>query len=161
QAQTLGVRIFNISEHFTRGYEPPGLIDMIKPDNKESQSLFIVAAGNDRHEVCSTSFRVYPTCWSDEKNVLVVAASNDTDDDVRDDSNYSQTAVHLSAPGAGYYAAGEGRKYVPVMGTSFSTPLVTSAATLLYYGSSGLTEPWQIKQRLIATADLLPDKASS
>lgn len=147
-SQDTGVRLFNVSEHFGPGAQPQVLLDAVL----EHKALYVVAAGNDSKEIC-TKFRVYPACWHDEPNVLVVAATDDGGATLMSDTNWSGAAVHLAAPGEGFYAAGFDRSYVPVSGTSFATPVVTAAAAMLY-GLHGL-DPWKIKQRLVATADPL------
>ena len=130
------------------------------------KALFVVAAGNDASgatgEICA-GMSVFPACWHDRKNVIVVTATRLdgttmlTAEGDKKGANWSPTAVHLAAPGDGYHAAGVGKSYVPARGSSFATPLVTAAAALLY--AQNVTDPWVIKQRLIATADPQPGLA--
>jgi hypothetical protein len=142
-----GVRLFNISAHFGKNHQPDALLDTILHNPK---TLFVVAAGNENERVCEESYLVYPACWGDKKNVLVVTATSLEGGSVLTGMNRS-AAVHVAAPGQGYYAAGFDHSYVPALGTSFATPIVTAAAARLMAG--GTTEPWDIKQRLIATGD--------
>ena len=151
------IRIFNISAHYGVATTPAGLQRAI---TRYGKALFVVAAGNDASgttgEICA-GVSVFPACWHDRKNVIVVTATGLdgttmlTEEGTKPGANFSATAVHLAAPGAGYHAAGVGKSYVPVRGSSFATPLVTAAAALLY--AQNVTDPWVIKQRLIATAD--------
>lgn len=161
-----GVRIFNISAHFDRRI-PTFLNDRI---NLHQNALFVVAAGNDtitgtEGAVCA-SVTYFPVCWADRDNVLVVtgttAGGGDLLPPVRVDdrttlggANWSSTHVHVAAPGEGFYASGPDRSYVPARGSSFSTPMVTATAALLY--AQRIVQPASIKHRIIATADPMPN----
>jgi subtilisin family serine protease len=154
------VRIFNVSADLGPGNEQQSFRDAVQ--NSRARSLFVVASGNNskNSDVMCKNFKIYPACWANDQNVLVVTATDLDGAVLLPDANWSRTSVHLAAPGVGFYAPGRNRSYVPVLGTSFSTPLVTAAAALLF--SSGLvTTPWEIKQRLIATADPLPGSSAS
>ncbi len=156
------VRIFNLSFHFGKNKRPPTLEAAVKqyPD-----ALFVVAAGNDTvtgpdGQVC-VAFDAFPVCWGDKPNVLVVTATDldgrtllqpDTAvDPIIPGANWNPTIVHVAAPGDGFYASGRGHSYVKVSGSSFATPLVTATAALLY--AQNVRSPWDIKQRIITTAD--------
>ena len=147
-AASEGVRLFNISAHFGPDHQPQSLLDTIKANPR---ALFVVAAGNENQRVCEQGYRVYPACWGNEKNVLVVTATSLDGTSVLIGMNRSAAAVHVAAPGQGFYVAGFDRSYVPALGTSFATPVVTAAAARLFV--NGATDPWEIKQRLIATTD--------
>lgn len=161
RAMLRGIRLFNISAHYNLNVIPASLLAAI---DQYPKALFIVAAGNDlvmgsNEEVCRT-FLVYPACWHDKKNVLVVTATTSEGTAVLPPAgvgqlgaNWSGKAVHLAAPGEGYHAPAIGSSYAPVRGSSFATPLVTATAALIYAQSVTEPEPWTIKQRLIATAD--------
>jgi Subtilase family len=123
QAFLRGVRLFNISAHYNPNVIPSSLQQVIE---SYPTALFIVAAGNDVRlgedkEVCGV-FSVYPACWHDKKNVLVVTATNAAGDLVLPPkgslkgANWSRKAVHLAAPGEGYHAPAVGRSYAPVRG---------------------------------------------
>jgi subtilisin family serine protease len=166
RARLRGVFIFNVSAHYDVNVIPQSLRAAIE---QYQDSLFIVAAGNDlvlgaNSEVCR-DFLVFPACWHDKKNVLVVTATT-VDGDVilaaskeHKGANWSGSSVHLGAPGVGYHAPAVGNSYAPVQGSSFATPLVTATAALLYAQSVARPEPLSIKQRLIATADPEPGLA--
>jgi hypothetical protein len=113
-------------------------------------ALFVVAAGNDKAEVCKPGKRTYPACWGDRTNVVVVGGTALDGKTILRESNVG-SAIHLVAPAAGYFSAGRQQSYVPVAGTSFATALVTVTAAELF--AQGLDNPARIKQRLIATAD--------
>jgi subtilisin family serine protease len=164
------VRIFNISAHYGRNQSPPQTLDL--SIRNYVQALFVVAAGNDWDntndgQVC-VSFQVYPGCWADRRNVLVVTATDASgngrllpaqlpDGRTIAGANWHPTQVHVAAPGEGFYAAAAGGAYAPARGSSFATPMVTATAAMLF--AQGVTDPWLIKQRIIATADVLPGLA--
>lgn len=155
-------RIFNLSFHFGPGNVPASLKEKVEqyPD-----VLFVVAAGNQNvsgpdGNVCA-QFEAYPVCWGDKSNVLVVTASTldgsgmllpDTSTNpVTPGANWHPSVVHVAAPGEGFYASGRDNSYVPVRGSSFATPIVTATAAVLY--GKGIRTPWEIKQRILTTAD--------
>jgi subtilase family protein len=155
-------RIFNLSFHFGASKVPRSLKDAIE---QYTQALFVVAAGNDTltgpdGHVCAT-FEAFPVCWGDRANVLVVTATtldganllppNTAANPATKGANWSDTVVHVAAPGDGFYASGRDHTYVRVSGSSFATPLVTGVAALLY--AQGVRTPWEIKQRIMTTAD--------
>jgi hypothetical protein len=155
------VLIFNLSAH----YEERIPLNIRRKISELQQALFVVAAGNDPTDgkpVCESDrpYPAYPVCEGYRNNVLVVAATNLAGDALIDKvdipptpgSNWNERLVHIAAPGIGYYAPGRDNSYVPVRGTSFATPLVTATAALLV--AQGVKDPWLIKQRIIATADL-------
>lgn len=154
------VRIFNLSVH----YEKKLVTNVRQKINQLKEALFVVAAGNDPTDakpVCESvrPYPAYPVCEGYRNNVLVVAATNPdgisliekTTNPPAPGSNWNDRLVHIAAPGTGYHAPARDNSYVPVRGTSFATPLVSATAALLY--AEGVTDPWLIKQRIIATAD--------
>jgi subtilisin family serine protease len=162
------VKLFNLSLAF--GSEPPGLLDEVL---HYGDALFVIAAGNDGNEICSGSATMlYPACWGDKPNVLVVAGTDlagtslfaqlDAETGKIVSSNWSTKYVAIAAPASGFYSSGRGRSYVPVIGTSFAVPLVASTAALLQM--EGVINGPLIKQRLLATADFhssLADKVGN
>ena len=146
-------RIFNFSFGYLAEETPDILRTYVDQDSRDAyqDALFIVAAGNEGKEIC-TNYQVFPACWGKQPNVLVVTgATNDGKALIADSSNHNPTYVHVAAPGEGYSFTGRSRSYVPLEGSSFATPLVTATAALLY--AQNVTEPWLIKQRIIATSD--------
>jgi subtilisin family serine protease len=153
------VRIFNLSLHYDKK-----VVTNIRQRINELDALFVVAAGNDptnQRAVCESVFPypAYPVCEGERKNVLVVAATTAQGDALIDQtttppapgSNWNPYVVQIAAPGTGYHAPTRNNGYAPVRGTSFAAPLVTATAALLF--AQGVTDPWLIKQRIIATAD--------
>ena len=153
------VRIFNLSLHYEKK-----LVTNIRQKINELDALFVVAAGNDptdQKPVCESvyPYPAYPVCEGERTNVLVVAATNAQGDGLIEKttsppapgSNWNERVVQIAAPGTGYHAPTRNNGYAPVRGTSFAAPLVTATAALLF--AQGVTDPWLIKQRIIATAD--------
>jgi len=153
--------IFNLSFHFESK-----LVSNIRQKIRELPALFVVAAGNDptnKVPICESvsPYPAYPVCEGYRNNVLVVAATNaqgdaliektNAPDPPMPGSNWNDRLVQIAAPGIGYHAPVRNNGYASVRGTSFAAPLVTATAALLY--AQGVTDPWLIKQRIIATAD--------
>jgi hypothetical protein len=153
------VRIFNLSLHYREK-----LVKNIRRRIHELDALFIVAAGNDptdQKPVCESidPYPAYPVCEGERPNVLVVAGTTFQGNALIDPtvnppaagSNWNENVVQIAAPGTGYHAPTRNNGYAPVSGTSFAAPLVTATAAILF--AEGVTDPWLIKQRIIATAD--------
>lgn len=107
----------------------------------------VAAAGNDNKEIIMTPERM--------ENVIAVSATN-MQNNPTVFSNYG-TEVDIAAPGKYVYTALTGGGYKVVNGTSFSAPLVASAAAIVLMENKDYT-PEQVKQELIATA--IPFKKS-
>ncbi len=96
-------------------------------------ALLVAAAGNSNKD--TTEYPLYPGSLN-EPNVITVGASTQSDTKAGS-SSFSKTRVHLFAPGSA---------------TSFSTPLVSSAAALLYAQDENRT--WQeVKDLILAGVD--------
>lgn len=144
------VRIFNFSFNFTE--MPENLSQYMVGEDAYKDALFVVAAGNEAESINCNSKKIYPVCWGDQQNILVVGATTLDGRSLIDVSNRGARFVHVAAPGEGFHASGRNQSYVPVRGTSFAAPLVTATAALLF--AEGLVDPWLIKQRIIATSDI-------
>ena len=124
-------------------------------EDKVDVALFVVAAPNSATNVtlCTGTEVWYPACHGRHfANVLVVGGTSLDGTQLHARSPKGQF-VHLFAPSAGYFAAGRNNAYVAVEGTSFATALVSAAAAML--SSAGVSAPALIRQRLVATADLM------
>jgi subtilisin family serine protease len=143
-------------------YEYPGPAQLLSQMKlRKGTVLFVIAAGNDHAreaKLCEVDRR-YPVCWGNElENVLIVTGTTLDGESIPAYANRNDDAtayVEIAAPAEGYFVAGQGNDYVQVAGTSFATPLVAATAALLYAHTGAA--PRLIKQRLLATTDLLPD----
>jgi thermitase len=149
-----GARIVNVS----LGGSTPSQTEYDALRNA-SNTLFVVAAGNDGANVDATDS--YP-CAYDLPNVLCVAATGG-DDQLAGFSDYGAQSVDIAAPGVGILstyptALSGGFKQGPyqvMSGTSMATPEVAGAAALVLGQDTDLT-PWQLREQLINSVDKVP-----
>lgn len=131
--------------------------------------LFVVAAGNNGANdnpdggMDVVQIELYPqVTGAFAKNNVLVVGSTDGETPAKF-SNFSKDAVSILAPGCGvgsWQAESAARTYVAAAftGTSFSAPLVTYVAGLVYsltpqdFRSAG-----RIKARILASSDLRPE----
>lgn len=134
--------------------EPTGLLVAI--EDASSLALFVVAAPDmpTSTTLCKGQARPYPACWGDDHDNVIVVGGTTLNGKNLFSQSPSGPSVHLFAPAEGYFAAGLRKGYVPVAGTSFATPLVAATAAML--SGLGVDSPALIKQRLIATATVVP-----
>jgi hypothetical protein len=126
--------------------------------------LFVISAGNDGREVEKQSL----ASLSYLDNVLVVAASTTPPNPqplrlLRLDgagSNFGSRWVGIAAPGENILSALYNGEYGSADGTSQSTAFVSGVAAALMAAEPSWPA-WQIKFRLIATADLWTDTDQS
>src|SRR3954463_14822374 len=148
-----GARIVNVS----LGGSTPSQTEYDALRNA-SNTLFVVAAGNDAANVDTTDS--YP-CAYDLPNVLCVAAT-DANDALAYFSDYGATAVDLAAPGVDILStyptalsADPTFPYKWLSGTSMATPEVAGAAALVLDQDPILT-PWQLREKLTSSVDKVP-----
>ncbi|MBX2996560.1 MAG: S8 family serine peptidase [Bdellovibrionaceae bacterium] len=119
----------------------------------EADTLVVVAAGNSGVNIDTSP--TYPASFNYDGQINVAAASpqsvdasaagpfNVTNSPIVLDSysNYSGSTVHIAAPGQAIYSTSPGGLYGRASGTSFATPMVVAAATLLkgYMKGKGYT----------------------
>ncbi len=141
-------RIVNLSVTYD-GNQSLGLFQ--KLFDKSPTDLFVLAAGNDHHDVGLKD--IFPADLGGMPNVLTVAA-NDVAGGLSYFSNFGASAVGLAAPGCGIASWVDASNQARLSGTSQATPIVTFAAALLRTLDDALS-PQQIKWRLFSTGDLL------
>jgi subtilisin family serine protease len=118
-------------------------------DALEKQTLICAAAGNFNFDADAHPF--YPACLPFD-SVISIGGTNLADGWVY---NYGLSRVDISAPAYDVYIAAYGGVYGPSRGTSFAAPLVASVAGLVRATAPAI-EPWQLKFRLMGTADTPP-----
>ncbi len=127
-----------------------------------SNTLFVVAAGNDYKDIDDSSTASYPAAF-DCDNIMSIASTNSSDqlsrwynNGVYAGSNYGVKNVDIAAPGSAIYSTyyPNSDSYAKDSGTSMACPMVTSVAAALLAKYPSLT-PEEIKARLESTADVL------
>jgi hypothetical protein len=143
--------------------------------------LVIAAAGNENKnlDALPAGERIYPACFTDLSNLLVVGASDFQDQSwleprppatpdpfVPAGSNYGATLVHLYAPGRAIWSLAPGVSeldpnfglYSPSKdGTSFAAPHVAGVASLVWAHMSGTTWNYtDVRARLLNTVRAVP-----
>lgn len=154
QAVRNGAEVFNLSFSYpARGSDP--IQDRIA---HLEQQVFVAAAGNDSQDL-TLGCRVLPACLGARLGNVISVLALDGDRLVRvapgRGSNYGAD-LDLAAPGQDILSTISGNRLARMSGTSQAAPLVAGAVSLLLAADSKL-RPLQIKNRLIATSDLLPD----
>ena len=131
--------------------------------------LFVVSAGNDNQPIRDNTLASFGYL----ENVLVVGATNSPTPDPQhqerppveiwvsskqEGSSFHQELVGVVAPGEGIKSALWNNGYGSADGTSPATAIVTGAAAVLMSMTEMSWPAWQIKFRLIGSADLWTDK---
>jgi subtilisin family serine protease len=118
--------------------------------------LLVVAAGNDTKDLNMKP--VYPAAFGGKggelRHQVITVAGHGADGELADFSNFSDEFVDIAAPGCAIVQAGYNSETVKNYGTSVAAPLVTFTAALVR--SLGLQAPFEIKNRLIASARYVP-----
>lgn len=113
--------------------------------------LFVVSAGNEGKVPAKNTL----ASLARQSNVIVVGASSwDTLPTIQPYSNHDARYVHIAAPGNMIKSTTFGGGYGVATGTSQATALVSGTAALLRATVAATWAPWQIKERLLSTADL-------
>lgn len=111
---------------------------------KNSDMLFVVAAGNDGADSDQTP--CYPASFN-LSNIIAVANLN-CDGTLSDSSNYGAASVDIAAPGSYILSTTTDNSYSYMTGTSMAAPLVTAAAAMVYSYDTGATLS-QVRQILL------------
>jgi subtilisin family serine protease len=113
---------------------------------KNSDMLFVVAAGNDGTDSDQTP--CYPASFN-LSNIIAVA-NLDCDGTLSDSSNYGASSVDIAAPGSYILSTTTDNSYSYMTGTSMATPLVTAAAMVYSYDTDATLS--QVRQILLDSA---------
>ena len=132
-----GARVINMS--FTG--DPSSTLQSAVVYAQSKGALIVAAAGNN----ASTTPK-FPAAYS---GVMAVAAT--TPNDTLASFSNRGTWITLAAPGVDIASTTTGNSYLEVNGTSFSAPLVSGAAALLWLSTYG-SNASSIRSRLIDTA---------
>jgi len=135
-----GAKIINCS--WGSSYRSQIYQDIITHVTLDLGCLVVGAAGND-----GNSTVLYPASY----DYVLSAASTDQNDKRSLFSNYGST-VDLCAPGSGIYTARYNDSYSFDSGTSFSCPITSGAAALVWAVHPEFT-PLQVAEQLRVTAD--------
>lgn len=130
----------------------PMLYDAIQRAN-DVGIIFIAAAGNNNENNNDLS-PFYPASY-DLPNIISVGATN-CHDQLIPSSNVGMNSVDIMAPGLQIWSALPGGEYGSLSGTSMAAPHVAGAVALLLQQDSTMT-PYEIKDRLIRSADPIPE----
>jgi subtilisin family serine protease len=116
--------------------------------------LFVAAAGNSGENNDITPH--YPSSY-DLDNIISVAAT-DHNDNLAGFSCYGAVSVDLAAPGVDIYSCLPGGTYGYNSGTSMSTPHVSGAVSL-FWSQYPSTPHLSVKERMLASVDVIPSLA--
>lgn len=122
--------------------------------------LFVFAAGNSG-TTTDLACNNYPACYSNYPNVMSVAPliqSNEGELAIRKESDYGR-GISIAAPGTRILTTDLNHHFVLQDGSSMAAPFVSGAAYTLSRKAPNL-KAYQVKQRLVATADFLEPPSS-
>ncbi len=120
-ATMMGADICNLS------WGTPKFVDTLKQVMKESNMLFVAAAGNTGDN--NDAKPIYPADL--ELDNLISVTFVNADGQLTDQSNYGPNSVDLAAPGEDIYSTTVGN-YATMSGSSMATPQVTGVAAIIY-----------------------------
>lgn len=119
----------------------------------QTNSLFVVAAGNDQKDIDSPFVHVFPAQYSRSFPHVMTVAAHDLNGKLLDESNRGKNTVDLAAPGSDVTSTtlGDGEAIESTSGTSQAAAMVSFAAALVF--SRGITDPLLVKQRILLSVD--------
>lgn len=138
-----GADIINCS--FSGPY-PSNLGQLVVDIAMNQGSLVVAAAANEGNDSLH-----YPASY---RRVLSVAATDEAD--LKADFSTYNVMVDIAAPGVSMHTTGKDKRYDDVQGTSFSAPLVASAAALVKAVHPEYTFE-QLREQVRVSADYIDD----
>ncbi|MGZ3796544.1 MAG: S8 family serine peptidase [Pseudobdellovibrionaceae bacterium] len=135
-----GAKVVNLSYDYAY---TSALVNDAALSLRNTGGLLVVAAGNGGSDI---------SAWGASPNMMVVGATDSTDA-LASFSNYG-TPVDLVAPGVDIYTTVPGNSYNSFSGTSFSTPIVSGTAALIYSLKSHFT-PAEVENFILSTTQNL------
>jgi subtilisin family serine protease len=156
-----GVNLRAINASWGGAGDSQSLYDAIR-EAGEAGITFVCSAGNggsDYRGDNTDEFPDYPGSWSSEISSIISVAAIDRSDELAGFSNYGHMTITVAAPGVQILSTYPGSLYVPISGTSMSTPHVTGIVALLTTYDPSLT-PAQVRARIIRTAEPVLSLAS-
>jgi len=146
-AEKMGASICNVS--LGTKYNDTAL----KATIKESNMLFIVAAGNGKSGNDNDENPIYPASY-DFENIIAVANLNN-EETLHETSNYGVNSVDVAALGTDIYSTITHNSYGYMSGTSMATLSVTGLVAMLYSLHTEITL-LQAKESVLNTVQVLP-----
>ena len=129
----------------------PGMSQALGDAIKQTNKLFVFAAGNDGANNDATPH--FPSNFGYD-NMIVVAAT-DKNDQLASFSNYGASKVDVAAPGVAIlstYPTSKNTPYVEMKGTSMATPFVSGIAGLMLSVNPSLS-PSSLKSSIMQNVD--------
>ena len=114
-----------------------------------SETLFIVAAGNDGSD--NDKLPDYPSTIEAENKIVVAATLGYSE--LAEFSNYGATKVEVAAPGVAINSTAPAQNYLPMSGTSQAAPFVTNAIAQVKDMNPAL-KALDIKKIILGTVDV-------
>ena len=145
--------------NFSVGSKDPTSTQMFAATLRSAQSsnvLVVVAAGNDGDDISvSPTFPAsYGGTESDFLNTLLTVGAVAPDGSIASFSNRSESRVDMLAAGCRVPSRSASGAVALLNGTSISAPQASFCAGSL--NALGIGEMWQVKQRMLVSADHLP-----
>ena len=125
-----GAKIINMS--FGKPYSPNHKwVDKAIKYALKKNVLLVQAAGNDNHNIDSVA--LYPQPYiKKKKNAHLIIGASTKKGSKADFSNYGEEQVDFFAPGSKILSTKLGDEYMKASGTSFSAPIVSGVAALVW-----------------------------
>lgn len=148
-AECMGADICNISLNTDSSSE------LLEKTIKESSMLFVVSAGNRQGRKRNIEkYPAYPAPYQSDN--LIAVANIKRNGRLAANSNYGKQSIDIAAPGVDIYGLDVEEGYSYGSGTSFSTPVVSGVAALLY-ASDEQMDALTCKSLILESAEKFPE----